>query len=200
MDTLLVIDAIPYISKYIEEEISFWQKGVESLLAITVISPADTQAIRSLIDKVKKVDFNCDITFDISELISWKFTGDTSFLDEEKYQNYLVGVLPEVEDWGSDIVGEKSAIALNNPPAELVGGLSYIPMYQKPKSKENIYLDPPAWVLQGVKLTINTQSSHQGELTWDIWERTMSISTSDGERYFTLESRLIDLDNLFPDQ
>jgi hypothetical protein len=124
---------------------------------------------------------------------------DCRFLDEDEHQDYLIKVIPEVEDWGSDIMNEKAAIALPNPPVSLMSSLRYIPLYQKPKSKKNVDLIPPAWVTQSVKLEIDTRSPDQGFLTWHIWERTMSVSTSDGERYFMLESRSLNLIELLTD-
>ncbi len=199
MNSLLVIDAIPYISKFIEEEINLWRDGVDSFLAVASVSSEQKQSLRQLADKVKEVSFECSITFDVSELISWNFMEDCRFLDEDEHQDYLISVMPEIEDWGSDIINEKAAIALPNPPASLMSSLRYIPLYQKPKSKKNVDLVPPAWVTQSVKLEIDTRSPDQGFLTWDIWERTMSVSTSDGERYFMLESRSLNLNELLAD-
>lgn len=193
----LIIDTAPYISKYLREEIEFEREN-DSFFPVTSIYQSQLDSLNKLVEQAKSIsfDFGC-IVFDVSDLATWNFMDEyPTFLDEEKFEDYFVKNLTGFDECGVDVLGEKGLIFLENPPQDLLEAQSFIPLYKEPKSKKNIDLDPPAWVVQSVKFVVNPKAG-EFSFVWHIWERTMSIHISDGERYFMLESRNFAFDSLF---
>jgi hypothetical protein len=193
---LLVIDSAPYISKYLREEIEFEREN-DSFFPVASVSRSQIDSLKELVEQVRSTSFKFDsIVFDVSDLISWNFMDRYPvFLGEEKFEEYLIQNLAGFGKYGVDTLGEEYSILLENPPEDLLRGQSFVPLFKEPESENNVDLDPPAWVVQKVEFIVYA-SANECRFVWHIWERTMSMHISDGERYFMLESYAIALDSL----